>query len=96
MSLGMYASAPGLTFINILLAFMPVVYANPTGTQRRAVMHNIRPAGQMWPEKTSNLAHGAQNFANFVCYFHGNTHILCKNLLDLALEHFKKNFWPAI
>ena len=33
----------------------------------RPGMHNIQPAGQMWPAVASYLAHKAQNFILFAC-----------------------------
>jgi hypothetical protein len=36
-------------------------------------MHNIRPAGQIWPAKASNQAREAQNLVYSACFFHKNT-----------------------
>ncbi len=39
----------------------------------KAGMHNIRPAGQMWPAKPCDLARKALNFVYFACFFDKNT-----------------------
>jgi hypothetical protein len=31
-------------------------------------MHNIRPAGKMWPGEAFNLARNVQNFAYLACF----------------------------
>ncbi len=56
----------------------------------KAGMHNIRPAGQMWPADASNLAQ------NFVHFFHENIICICKNLKVFALHHSKKFICPSM
>jgi hypothetical protein len=55
-------------------------------------MHNIRPAGQMWPAEAFNLAREAPNFVYFACFFDKNTLWMCYNLWILALGYVKKIF----
>ncbi len=58
-------------------------------------MHNIRPAGQMWPVKTFTLAHKAQIYL-YLAIFDGNTTKIGKNLTNLAHECFSNIFWPDL
>ncbi len=51
-------------------------------------MHNIRPAGQMWPTEAFSLDHEAQTFVQLACFFHKSIILMCKNSL--------KNFGPAM
>jgi len=51
----------------------------------KAGMHNIRPAGQMWPAEPCDLARKALNFVYFACFFDKNTLWMDANLANLAL-----------
>jgi len=43
----------------------------------RAGMHNIQPAGQMWPAEAFNLARETPNFVYFASFFGKNTLWMC-------------------
>ncbi len=45
----------------------------------RTGMHNIWPAGQMWPAEAFNLAREAQNFVYLACFFHEKILYMYKN-----------------
>ncbi len=58
-----------------------------------SAMHNIRPAGQMWPAEAFYLARKAHHFA-FV--FPKNNHQKCKTCKFWPLNMTTKNFWPIM
>jgi hypothetical protein len=57
-------------------------------------MHNIRPAGQMWPAKAFNLARKAQNLVYFACFFH-KTSFKCKKHISLVPGTCEKKILAA-
>jgi len=59
-------------------------------------MHNIRPAGQMWPAEAFNLARKTPKFVYFSPFF-GKTPFECVKTYHLwPLDMSKKNFGPAM
>ncbi len=56
----------------------------------KAGVHNIRPAGQMWPAEAFYMAHKAHNLAYLAWLFHKNILSKNKNMYILALEHDNK------
>ncbi len=43
-------------------------------------MHNIRPAGQLWPAEAFNLACKTPSCLNVACLFDKNTLCMCENI----------------
>jgi len=62
----------------------------------KASMHNIRPAGQLWPVETFNMAGTTPNFVYFACHFEKNTFLMCYKISTFALGYVKKIVWPAL
>ncbi len=58
-------------------------------------MHNIRPAGQMWPVEAFNLAHKPPNFVYFASFF-GKTHFTCVKTYHIWPLYMSKENWPAV
>jgi hypothetical protein len=71
----------------------PVDKKLSTGTIR-AGMHNIRPAGQMWPAKAFNLARIARsNLRIFGLIFDGNTIKIGKKLKQSGPQMSRQHFF---
>ncbi len=58
-------------------------------------MHNIRPAGQMWPAETFDLAREALIFVYLACFFMKTPFLSVKTCKIWPLNTSKKIFGPS-
>jgi len=59
-------------------------------------IHNIWPAGKMWPAEAFNLTRNPPIFAYLAYFFNKYTLWMCLNISTLALRFVKKKFGPSM